>query len=94
MCWYFLGLVELGSNNGGIERKFSRSESEVYSDAVDDFPDTGLSQGVKHNLQQEHTLNSGTLLMSFEHNDFNGNKLGFFTTPPFYLLKFSCLDFI
>ncbi|KEH20641.1 putative transcription factor C2H2 family [Medicago truncatula] len=52
------GLVELGSNNGGIERKFSRSESEVYSDAVDDFPDTGLSQGVKHNLQQEHTLNS------------------------------------
>jgi hypothetical protein len=74
MCLYFLGLVELGSNNDkgndGIERKFSRSESEVYSDAVDDFPDSGLSQGVKQNLQQEHNLNSGTPLMSSEYNVF------------------------
>jgi len=38
----------------------------VYSDAVDDFPDSGPSQGVKQNLQQEHILNSGTLLMSSE----------------------------
>lgn len=53
----------LGSNNekgstGNVE-KLIRSEDDVFSDAVADFPDNGQNQGVKDCLQED-SLDLGT----------------------------------
>ncbi|CAI8618544.1 unnamed protein product [Vicia faba] len=63
------GLLLSTSNNDkgniGIKAKFTRAESDVFSDAVADFPDTGVKD---HFLLQ--TLNG-----SSEDNDFNATDL-------------------
>ncbi|CAK8578442.1 unnamed protein product [Lathyrus sativus] len=62
------GLVLSSSNNEkgniGIKGKFTRAESDVFSDAVADFPDTGVKD---HFLQ--------TLSGSSEFNDFNATDV-------------------
>ncbi|KAJ1407316.1 Zinc finger C2H2-type [Sesbania bispinosa] len=85
------GLVVLGSNaldtgnnvkgNDGNGEKIIRSEDEVFSDAVADFLDSGLSPGNKEPLQKD-SLDTDTDVEkvdtkeqkfsgSSEHNDFN-----------------------
>lgn len=56
--------------NTGIKGKFTRAESDVFSDAVADFPDSGVKD---HFLLQ-------TLSGSSEFNDFEGKKIVFFFT--------------
>lgn len=87
--------LETGNNekgSDGIGEKLTRSEDDVYSDAVADFSDSGLSPGVKDRLQ-EVSLDSGTevekvntteqkLSGSSEHSDFNGKKKIGFTSRP------------
>lgn len=84
---FFLGLVVSGSNNekgnDGIVEKLIRSEDDVFSDAVADFPDNGQNQGLKECLQEEG-LDLGTDVERVNTkeqrllgSDFNGKNIGF-----------------
>lgn len=85
-----LDLVNNEKGNDGIGEKLvrsERSEDDVFSDAVAEFMDSGLSPGIKERLQEE-SLDSGTdvegvhikeqiLSGPSEHNVFNGKTIGF-----------------
>jgi hypothetical protein len=63
MCYICIGLLGSGGSNS------EKCNAGIEGKLIADSPDSGLSQGVKQNLQQEHNLNSGTLLRSSEYND-------------------------
>ena len=92
--------LDIGNNekgNNGIGEKINRSEDEVFSDAVADFSDSGLSQGVKEHLQ-EGSLDSDSGVErvekgdpkfpgSSEENSFNGKKISYILLVLLYLLS-------
>lgn len=56
-------------HSSGISKRSNRLEEELFSDAVEEFIDSGLSPGLQHNLEFERMLDEKDRTVFFSFKD-------------------------